>query len=89
MYPPIFGAMRPENMPGYREPKIRTDLTQGDSVAPATTVASCWVNPAIAPLLALNTVGGGERTRVLLADNPHVDGIPVIIGAGITASCQI
>ena len=41
MYAPVSGAMRPENMPGYRQPTIRTDLPVDEPVSPVTTAASC------------------------------------------------
>jgi hypothetical protein len=74
MYPPVSGAMRPENMPGYREPKIHTDLASDDPAAPGTTAASCWVDPAIAPLLTSITVGRSNGHEFCLQVIPILTG---------------
>ena len=74
MHAPVSGAMRPENMPGYRQPTIRTDLPVDKPVSPVTTAASCWVDPAIAPLLTSITVGRSNGHEFCLQTVPVLTG---------------
>ena len=61
-YPPVTGAMKPENMPGFRPPRIRSDLSRGGShqVAPgATAVADTCIVPIMTSIL-MDRSGGHE-----------------------------
>ena len=51
LYPPVSGVMRPENMPGYRAPRVHSNLPQDNPTGPVTSDAPSSVDPAIAPLL--------------------------------------
>ena len=60
LYPPVTGPMRPENMPNYRAPRVRSKMSAKDPVLAEPAAA---VDTAIAPLLAaidLNGSGGHE-----------------------------
>ena len=62
-YPPVSGVMHPENMTGYRAPRVRSDLPQDDPTGPVTSDAPSSVDPAIAPLLTsiiMDRSGGYE-----------------------------
>ena len=63
LYPPVSGVMRPENMPGYRTPRVRTDLPQNNPTRSVTSDAPGSVDPAIAPLLTSIMIdkSGGHR----------------------------
>ena len=53
-YPPVTGTMQPQNMPGYRAPRIRSALAAEPAIAGAlgdTTVTASYVDPSIAPIL--------------------------------------
>ena len=63
LYPPVSGTIRPENMPGYRDPCVCTNLATDNPAAPVTTGAENFVDPVIAPLLTsilLGRSGGHE-----------------------------
>ena len=58
-YPPATGTMLPENMPGYRAPRVRSILPTEAHLA--TTLFSSvtdvpYVDPAIAPILSSITL---------------------------------
>ena len=63
LYPPVYGVMRPENMPGYRAPRVHSDLQQDDPTGPVTSDAPSSVDLAIVPLLTsimMDRSGGHE-----------------------------
>ena len=55
LYPPVSGMMRPENMPGYRAPRIKTHLPQQDNAA-ATLLSSIMLDDSGGHQFCLQTV---------------------------------
>ena len=66
--------MQPENMPGYRAPRVCTDLPPHDPAVPLTSDASGSVNPAIAPLLTPIMMDGSGVHEFCLQTVPILTG---------------
>ena len=85
LYPLISGTMGPENMPGYRALRIRSDLAADESAAPGTTRAAAFVDPVITTILTSIMLGRLGGNKHCLETVPIVT-ISVCQGADFTAS---